>query len=294
MSLVIIVLTVGVAAVWSLVALHQLSSSVVRESAAHLDRAHKTFDQTRARLLDSLRAQARVMVEDPRLKSTLATDGVDEVTVADILGDLGKLRGAGFLIVLSPEGRVFAQAGADELRGLDLSGSSPVKKAQGTLDTVAGTWVIGGKIMDLSITPVRFGPNPIAYLVVGQAVDQAMLNAVADQTGVAVATATGQAIMLSAPPDDATKAVFASVIGQLESSPSPTFDVNGETYVAAMSDLEESGQTRPRLVVAQSLVQPNAWFATTRWMLFVPPVLVLIAVLFALAAGRRVVVVRQP
>src|SRR5215475_14394059 len=111
LSLVILALTFGVAAVWSLVALHQLSSAIVRESATHLERARRTFDLTRARTLDSLRAQARVMVEDPRLKSTLSTEGIDEATVADILGDLGKLRGTGFLIVLSPEGRVFAQAG---------------------------------------------------------------------------------------------------------------------------------------------------------------------------------------
>jgi len=293
MSLVIVALTFGVAAVWSLVALHQLSSAIVRESTTHLDRARRTFDQTRARTLDSLRVQARVMVEDPRLKSTLAIEGIDEVTVADILGDLGRLRSTGFLMVLSPDGRVFAQSGADELRGLDLSGSSAVKKAQGTSEAATGSWVIGGKIMDLAIMPVRFDAKPIAYLVVGLAVDQELLNAVADQTGVAAATATGPTLMLTAPPDDRTKAVFAAVVGQLEGSPPQLFNVNGETYVAAMFELEESGQTRPRLVVAQSLVQPRATFATSRWILF-PPVLVMIAVLFALAAGRRVVVVRQP
>jgi hypothetical protein len=294
MSVVIIALTVGVAVVWSLVALHQLSASIARESAAHLEHARRTFDLTRVRRLDFLRAQARVMVEDPRLKSTLATEGVDEVTVADILSDLGKLRGGGFLMVLSPDGRVFAQAGADELRGLDLSGSSAVKKAQGTLEAVAGSWVIGGKIMDLSIMPVRFGPNPIAYLVVGQGVDQDMLNLVADETGVAVATANGQTVMLSAPPDDRTKAVFAAVVEHLSGTQSQLFEINGETHIAAMSDLEESAQTRPRLVVAQSLAQTSASFETTRWMLFIPPVLVIIAVLFALTAGRRIVVVRQP
>jgi hypothetical protein len=294
MSVVIIALTVGVAVVWSLVALHQLSAAIARESAAHLDHARRTFDLTRARRLDFLRAQARVMVEDPRLKSTLATDGVDEVTVADILSDLGKLRGTGFLMVLSPDGRVFAQAGAEELRGLDLSGSSAVKKAQGTLEAVAGSWVIGGKIMDLSMMPVRFGPNPIAYLVVGQGVDQDMLNAVADQTGVAVATANGQTVMLSAPPDDRTKAVFAAVVEHLSGSQSQLFEINGETHVAAMSDLEESAQARPRLVVAQSLALTSASFETTRWMLFIPPILVIIAVLFALTAGRRIIVVRQP
>src|SRR5262249_27618667 len=153
-------------------------------------------------------------------------------------------------------------------------------------EAVAGSWVIGGKIMDLSIMPVRFGANPIAYLVVGQAVDQDLLNAVAEQTGVAVATAAGPTIMRSAPPDDGTKAMFGTLAGQLEGTQPQLFDINGESYIAAMSELEESGQSRPRLVVAQSLVQPSAAFATTRWLIFVPPILVIIAVLFALTAGR--------
>jgi hypothetical protein len=294
MALAIVVLTVGAAVVWSLVAQKQLSSLIVRESASHLDRAHRTFVITRARTLDSLRTQARVMVEDPRLKSTLAIEGIDEATVADILGDLGKLRTTGFLMVLTPEGRVFAQAGAEELRGLDLSGSSAVKKAQGSPSAVTGSWVIGGKIMDLSITPVRFGDKLIAYLVVGQAVDQDMLAAVADQTGVAIATANGQTLLLSAPAGDATKDVLSTVVYQVETSQPRLFEINGETHVAAMYDLEEAGQARPRIVVAQSLVQPRTSFMNWKWMLFVPPVLVFIAVLFALTAGRRIVVVRQP
>jgi len=295
MAIVIIVLTVGAACVWSLVGLRQLTSSTARENTEHLVHAHKTFESIRARTLENLQAHARVMVEDPRLKSTLATDGVDEATVADILGDIAKLRRTGFLIVLTPEGRVFAQAGAEELRGLDLSGSSAVKKAQATPEATGGSWVIGGKIFDLSLMPVRFGgAAPIAYLVVGQAVDQNMLNSVADQTGVAVATATGSNIMLSAPADEALKAVFALVAGQAESSQSRLFEVNGESYVAAITELEESGQARPRLVLVQPLARTAASFSTIRWMLFIPPLLVLIAVLFAMTANRRIVVVRQP
>lgn len=292
-ALVIIALNLGATAVWWMVARNQLSSSIIREAATHLEHARRTFDVTRARTLDSLRAQARVMVEDPRLKATLATDGIDEATVADILGDLGKLRNTGFLIVLSPDGRVFAQAGAEELRGLDLSGSSAVKKAQSTPEAIAGSWVIGGKIMDLSITPVRFGPRPIAYLVVGQAVDQDMLNAVSEETGVAIATATVQTVALSAPPGDGTKAVFSAMLGQIDAAQPRLYNVRGEIYVATMFELEDSGQARPRIVVAQSLAPLSALFSLSRWMLYLPPVLVIIAVLFALAAGRRVVVARH-
>jgi hypothetical protein len=292
MLVVVVVLTAGVGAVWSLVARRQLTSSIATESAAHLERARRTFDTTRSRTLNNLRGYARVMVEDPRLKSTLAIDGVDEITIADILGDLAKLRRAGFLIVLSTEGRVLAQAGADELRGLDLSGSSAVKEARSTLDAVVGSWVIGSEIMDLSIMPVRFGTTPIAYLVVGLAIDQDMLNAVAGQTDVAVATATGHAIVLASPHDDAWKPVFAAAAELDDSSQPRAFVLGDEAYVTAAAELEDRGHSRPRLVLVQALSHATASFAVMQWLLFIPPVLMLVAVLFAMTASRRVRITR--
>src|SRR6185436_3229019 len=67
MAIVIIVLTVGAACVWSLVGLRQLTSSTARENTEHLVHAHKTFESIRVRTLENLQAHARVMVEDPRL-----------------------------------------------------------------------------------------------------------------------------------------------------------------------------------------------------------------------------------
>jgi hypothetical protein len=286
-------LTIGLALVWSVVTLRQLSSSIARESTEHLARARVAFDSIRARTLDNLRAHCRVLVEDPRLKSTLATEGVDEATVADILTDLGKLRRTGFLIVLSPEGRVFAQAGAEELRGLDLSGSSPVKKAQASTEAEVGSWVIGGRVLDLSIMAIRFGATPLAYLVVGQAVDQSILKAVADQSGVAVASATGETVMLSASPDDLPGPVFATVAAQAGSFQGRVIEIDGKAYVTAIAELEDTGPSRPRLVLVQPLAPAWTWFQIVRWMIFIPPLLVLVAVLFAMTANRRTLIVRK-
>lgn len=292
-SLVILALVTGLGALWSWVALRQLSAAIARENADHLEHARKTFDSTRSRTLDSLRAHCRVLVEDPRLKTTLATEGVDEPTVADILNDLGKLRRAGFLMILSPEGRVFAQAGAEELRGLDLSGSSVVKSAQATLEAVVGSWVIGGKLMDLGIMPIRFGPAPMAYLVVGLAVDQDMLNAVAEQTGVAIATETGGTIMLSSQPDEGLKAVFPLLAGQTGTTPARVLAIQGETYVAAGAELEPSGHSPTRLVLVQPLTHAATLFAKLQWLIFLPPALLLIAALLAMTVNRPTTIVRQ-
>jgi hypothetical protein len=292
-ALAVIALTVGAASVWSFVALRQLSAAIARDGGAQLGRARAAFDAIRARTLDNLRAHCRVMVEDPRLKSTLATEGIDAATVTDILGDLGKLRRTGFLIVLSSDGKVFAEAGADELRGLDLSSSSPVKKAQGATDAVVGSWVIGGELMDLSVMGVWSGSVAVAYLVVGQAVDQAILTSVAEQTGVGIASATGDAIALSASSGDVPAPVFAAVVRQAGSFDGRVIEHDGRRYVASIAELEDTSQSRPRLALIAALAPASAVFERVRWLILGPPVLVLVAVIFAMIASRRAVVVRH-
>jgi hypothetical protein len=286
MSVVVVVLTMSVATVWSFATLRQLGAAIERESADHLGHALAAFASTRARTLDDLRTHCRVMVEDPRLKSTLATEGVDQATVADILNDLSTLRRTGFLMVLSPDGKVFAQAGADELRGLDLSGSSPVKKAQGSPDVAVGSWVVNGKMMDLSIMGVRFGTTPVAYLVVGQTVGRDMLKAIAAETGVAIASVVGETVMLASPEDEALTPVFTALARQVDRFEGRTFELAGRDYLAAISELEDTGLARPRLVLVRDLASASGAFELVRWLILTAPCLMLVAVLFAMIANR--------
>lgn len=280
----VIVLAVGAGAVWMFVARKQLRASVVHETSHHLGVARRAFDTLRAQTQASLTAHCRLLVEDPRLKSTLATEGMDAATVADILQDLAKLRRSGFLLVLSPDGRVFAQAGATELEGLDLSASSVVKKARDAEDATVGSWVLAGKVMDLSIKSVRYGDLLVAYLVVGQPVDDSLLAIVAEQTDVAVASALASKIVMSSSKDPAIAAVFASVVGDLRTAPRVVTS-HGERYVASVVELPETAQAH-RLVLVASLETAAQRFRVLEWMVFVPPFLVLVAVLFVVSAIR--------
>lgn len=285
LGLGVVVLTVVLGAVWSFVAQRQLASSLVIESTEHLDHAHKAFEIARARVQTALQAHCRVLVEDPRLKSTLATEGMDEPTVADILTDLGKLRGSGFLMVLSPEGRVFAQAGAPELRGLDLSASSVVKKVQGTTVAVAGSWVLAGKVMDLSIMAIRYGEDVVAYLVVGESVDAPLLREVSDQTGVHVASALANTVTLASTTDARTQAAFTAIAAEPGTFTGRVSTHGGDQYVTGLIELGETAQSH-RLVLARPVTSMQPAFEPLRWMLFVPPLLVLIAVLFSMSVTR--------
>lgn len=275
----LLVLMVGVAGLGAFVAQRQLDAAMAAENRSRLDAAKGVFDLLRTRALEDMRGQGRILVEDPRLKSTLNTEGIDEATVADILRDLGRLRGAGMLVVLTPAGRVFAEAGAPELRGLDLSASSVVKKSQQARDAVVGSWVIGNKIFDLSITAIQFESNVIAYLVVGQTIDQALLKSLGTTTGVGVGIAIGTEF--TAVSDDQMKAM--TTLAQTQTAASPQLEFNGTRYVANIIELEQMGQARPRLVLVQSLANTSATFSIFKWLLWLSPVLVLIGMVLMIS-----------
>ena len=279
---VVVIVTVGLACAWSFVSRRELAGSVERENIARLERGRVLFDAIRTRTQQSLRAECRLLVEDPRLKATLATQGIDENTVSDILRDLARLRGSGMLIVLSPDGRVFAQAGADELRGLDLSASAVVKKARSAGDAV-GSWVIGGSIIDVGVVSVRFDAGVIAYLVVGLPIDQPFLKAVGDGAGVGVAIVSGTDVAVASTDDMKLKTAFARYARQAAALQSHAIELEGEHYVAMMTELESTAQTRPRLALLRALAPSKGLFQTLDWLLFVPPILVLIAMLLAMS-----------
>lgn len=271
---------VGLAALWSEVATRYLASARTADAGAIFERAHATFDQLRAREREALRSQCAILAEDPRLRTTLAIEGIDERTVADILGDLVRIRAAGPIVVLSAEGKVFAQAGAAPLRGADLSGSSVVKQARTSNDAVPGTWVIGGKLIDVSVTAIRLDSTPIAFLVVGRALDEGVLTSVATATGVDLAILVEANAVMSAR-DDRVRAAVASLAK--EPADPQVRAVAG--YAVRIDELDTTVQPASRLVIISAGSGPGeAQFERLRWLLWLPPALVLIAV--ALFFGR--------
>jgi len=284
-AIVVIVLAVGAASAWTFVARDQLRSAVLEEASHHLVSARKAFDALRAQTRTGLSVSCRVLVEDPRLKSTLATEGMDAATVADILQDLGKLRQGGFLLVLAPDGRVFAQSGASELEDLDLSASAFVKKARDAADATVGSWAIAGKVMDLSIKSIRYGDTLVAFLVVGQSVDDTLLAAVEDQTDVAVASVLASKVVMTSTKDLVMTDVLVRVAGETTTATPHVVSHHGARYIASSAELPETAQAH-RLVLASPLATVEERFRVLEWMVFAPPALVLFAVLLVLATLR--------
>jgi hypothetical protein len=277
----VLVVMTALAAAWSVVAKQQLLGALAVGDAESLDRAHAVFDMLRGRTQASLRSQCGVLAEDPRLKATLATEGIDETSVADVLRELGRLRRTGVLLVMTPEGRVFAQAGADELRGLDLSASSVMKRARSSREPVAGSWVIGGKIIDLAATAIQFNDSVLAYLVVGEAVDGELVNAVTRGTGVGLAVIAGGAASLMSTTDGKLRAVLESLTHDAGIAPARAVELDGVSYLVATVELEDIAQSHPRLALVRAPALQLGAFEIIKWLLWTPIGLAIMGVVLA-------------
>lgn len=285
-TLIVTIIALAVSVGWVLVARQRLDDAITRENEGYLARARAVFDLVRSESQTNVRTQSRVLAEDPRLKSTLATEGIDEATIADILVDLNGLRRSGFLLILSPEGKVLGQAGAPELRGLDLASSSLVKKARTTSDAISGAWVIAGKVHDLAVVNVRFGTDVIAYLVVGRTLDASLLTAVSNSTGVGFAIVMGDRVAIAST-DEPLGPVFDAIAKRAHVR---ELDSAGQRYLVSLAELEGAAQMRPRLVLVRSMSSTTAAFSALGWLLVVPPIVLLttiVLVVFLLRGPRR-------
>lgn len=279
-------LMLGLSGAWTYLAREQLAASISEDNQTHLQRVPEALAVLRTRTRDALRAQCRVLAEDPRLKTTLAIEGIDEATVSDILRDLRQLQRSGFLMVVTPDGRVFAQAGADELRGLDLSGSSVIQAAKASSESVVGSWVIARQLMDLGAMPVRSDNIVIAYLVVGQAIDKDTITALATSTGVATAIGLGNEIVVASTDEPDIRALFTSIANDVRRTKAQVTGAAGRTYVTAFIELDEA-QPRPYLVLASSLEASASRFKRVEWLHWLPPLLVALALLLARIRSKQ-------
>jgi hypothetical protein len=268
----VIVLMVGLASLGVLAIVRQLQLAVTADARGDLDRGHDAFALVRARSLEAMRSQCRILVEDARLRAALGTEGIDEATVADILRDLASIRAAGILVVLGVDGRVFAQTNANELRNLDLSASAVVKRAQAGGVSV-GSWVIGGRLIDLSIMAIRRDHEVLAYLVVGQAVDNELLRAVATATRVDLGLVMGNELALAS--DERVRLTYDSGFHD------GAFELGDTRYTAMLVDLDQLAPTQPRLFVVASLGARDELFGSVRWMLWLFPAVVFVAIVLA-------------
>ncbi len=279
LGLVSVALAVG----WFALARGAMDKGIHAQLESGLRGAEHLFHQDRTMRQQRLQAECRLMSEDPRLKSALATEGMDRATVEDILVGLRKQSSAEVIAVLNPTGRVMSSEGLESLSGLDLSTAAVVRAAQQGTDAAAGTWVLGDKLFDVAARALRFGDTTIAYLVLATPVTPSTLESLHAATGTGAALIVSGKPTASFPPLPTFQTAFGALAQEPAAVPLQRRDFGG---VAAMAQVLEVPQTMPQVRVAlvrtaDTVAEP---FGPMGWLVFIPPV---VAALFGALAILR-------
>jgi histidine kinase family protein len=193
---------------WALAGRSLFFRGLEKQNERAVDQAVALFDYRAGQVQERLRGEARLMSEDPRLRSLLATPGIDEATLLDLLREFARLTGAPLLFALAPTGKVISAVGQESFKGLDLSTSKLIREAREQAAPITGVWALDKDLVWVGATAIRFGDRVVGYLVHGYRLDQHDLDAIQVATGVAIGILIGDQVAHASPDDPALKKVL--------------------------------------------------------------------------------------
>lgn len=145
---------------------HVVDGYFEQQLAREYDEARSSLDAQRRLLLETLDRQVRELSRSPRLLAMMDIEGVDEVTLLDVLGEVESQ----LLAVLRPDGRVLASRAAWPAT-TNLS-RMPGFERHHELGSATHVWPHPDGLAIVGIAPLVQGDVLLGSLVYGRLVDQ--------------------------------------------------------------------------------------------------------------------------
>lgn len=245
-------LLVGATAGASLATRQQVERLMGAADISPLEGAQLSFDQLLEGLRQQTLSQARMLVDDTRVRTTVITPKFDEATVGDVLEDLRTAAQASGLAVLDSAGKPRAVSGIPALKGVDLSSSAAVRTAQDrpTVDV----WTVGQQVLVVALAPVRSRREVPALLLVANELPPSALAAVARAHRVSGALVIADRIAARMPSDGTPEAALQAAVGQRGPA--------GEVITAARTYRYRTSQTGDSATAGQVI-----WLASNHHLL---------------------------
>jgi phosphoserine phosphatase RsbU/P len=223
-----------------------------QEVADALKRTQRVFEEVGAYRRSLIRAQARVMAEEPRLKAVVNTENVSTATLADVARDLRKLTRSDVFIITDGRGRLridLANMGAPET---DLS-HLPMVAAALAGGEGSGAWTDDRRAYQVEAVAMTLGAKTVGVVVTGFALDDGVAEAVFQQTGMDVVVEDGGRVVAASPRQYAAAAsAFATL--PLAGGRVSELRLGGERVMALAAPVPGyNGTKQLRYVVAGSL-----------------------------------------
>ena len=243
-----------------------------------VSRAEQGFRNGQSDRAERLRSSVRLISEDPRLKSVIATRGMDAATIQDVLSDLRRLAGVSVIAVLGTDGKLRAAAADPSLQVRNPS--PPLGERHADEGSTLG--VLGGKVATWSWRSLRIGEEEFGVLVLGDVIAPGVFTGLHAQTGVSAAilsqgvTGTGAGPLQEA----------ATALGRGERPEPLRIRMLGGTAAAAQVTELGEGAARTWLAYALSVTDAAAPYDFATWLVWGPVGAAVVLGLIGMWRGR--------
>ncbi len=224
---------------------------VSRDAARTLNRELTTtgqvFDGLVAERAARLESNSVLLASDFALKRVLATrfdpDAYEPGTLASAALSYRQRIGVDLLWITDEEGVLLAVSPDEPLNERSIADLYPLSEAIDTEDAAMAIAEIDGTLMQLVAVPV-LGPDVIAYLLLGQGIDDALARRLQHETGSHVSFLTDERVYASSWPQELRKSLVpakATMVGLQESRAAgkvPLLRVAGDRYLSLVLPVE--------------------------------------------------------
>jgi sigma-B regulation protein RsbU (phosphoserine phosphatase) len=251
-GLIVIILFPTVGAVASIV-----DRAAARTVLDDVSRASRVFDDLNAYRESLLRAESRVVAEEPRLKAVVATEDITHETVISVAVELRRALQSSIFVITDADGRLVADVADPSASGDDLSNdkhvSAALKKGE-----ASGLWSHENELYAVHARRLSFGTTTVGVLVVGYQVDDALAKSVSSETGSPVVVVhDGQVVAssLEATPATMSRDSVAKALAIVpDGASTPTeVDLGDARYLAMARTYPGAQGSATRIVTLHSL-----------------------------------------
>jgi signal transduction histidine kinase len=154
-------------------------ANIREQLQASLGFARQVAEATRAGQIDARIAESVNIAEDTRLRAAVATG--DPATVTQTLAEVFAQTSRGWTAVVAPDGTVLASTPGFPADQMD-NAADLIAEARLGYDT-GDVWIVAGDPVDVSASPIFFGSETLAVLVLGQPARTADVSAIEAAVG---------------------------------------------------------------------------------------------------------------
>lgn len=168
-----------------------------------------------------LRNEVSVMAGEPRLRAVVATKEVDHATVFGVLSEIAEAGHSAVLLLTDEEGMLRADIAEPDAEGHDLSDVPIVRAALDGGDAPA-LWVDEDHVFQVHAQRIAFGEHVVGVLVLGRAIDDAVMARLARQTGTWNALTVDAGLVARGGGEElASAAGLAAIVSQVPKTQAP-------------------------------------------------------------------------